>query len=456
MSDEQMTKYLQQLYEVDPTGKLAAEFTASGKLPDASVLEGYSNYTDKYVNFDDFRGDKYKTLANFYQSQDGKMPSEARMMSFQKQHPDISAQEVTDWFNKTNKYREDIVAQRKSEAGKKRREMEIKNDWNLVQHALASDYEKQRYIDDPQSAIFGKEASGLVGSSAGAKADLATGVLAGAADLVPKPGFVAVGPAIRGLRDVGHKVTDSPYQKDWSTIGSDFGKDVVFGGATFALANARRGARIASAYASPEVRGAYEVATEGKAINQSLNGLVNNMDQMDNIQLANYIKNLPESSMKSELMGLSEGFMGKGIDRDAIRDVIVKYDRAVNPEVQAAAKNVVAKGYKLPDEAPFLQKAISTEPVKKTSDKITLGLLKGADALNTGKPGYMIFSGSRTAAGRGTKPERKQTALERKIYNQQIDWYKKNYTHDWEAGFAPKQIDGDPLWEAYKEWKEGR
>jgi hypothetical protein len=61
-----------------------------------------------------------------------------------------------------------------------------------------------------------------------------------------------------------------------------------------------------------------------------------------------------------------------------------------------------------------------------------------------------IATGS-NARGKG-KPERVRTPEEKEM----IDALKAREARFWEAGFKPKKVEGDPLWEAYSEWDEDR
>jgi hypothetical protein len=62
--------------------------------------------------------------------------------------------------------------------------------------------------------------------------------------------------------------------------------------------------------------------------------------------------------------------------------------------------------------------------------------------------GQTIVKEIDTAKGRGSEP-----AVNDKLAK---DWYKQNYERDWQMGFKPNEKEGDLLWEAYKEWKEGK
>ena len=59
---------------------------------------------------------------------------------------------------------------------------------------------------------------------------------------------------------------------------------------------------------------------------------------------------------------------------------------------------------------------------------------------------------SKTASGKRSpsKPERVRTPEEQ----DQIDQIKATESRFWEAGFKPNKVEGDPLWEAYSEWKD--
>lgn len=127
------------------------------------------------------------------------------------------------------KYREENKQEREYQEGRKRREKEIKESGLISPWTLASEYSKQRYIDDPNASLFGKEGDFNPYSTQGQEelGDVIFGGTGAFADLIPGLG-VAAGPVVRGARDVSHKVSDSPYQKDWSEIGEDIGTDLMF------------------------------------------------------------------------------------------------------------------------------------------------------------------------------------------------------------------------------------
>ena len=357
---------------------------------------------------------------------------------------------------------------------------EVKDpDWKRT--LFASDYENQRYIDDPQSAIFGKQAPGLIGSSAGAKADLLSGVAAGAADVgtafIPVPGVnilanMTAGPVIRASRDVAHKVTDSPYQKDATDIAKDFGSDVGLNAVTMGLANARKAARLASNYTKPNVKQAYNLVTEGKELQNALKTL----PKVENTnEFVEAVSNLPDSELKSALQGTID-YTGKGVDLPKARDIVKAYGRDTDPTFIAMYKKAGPGGLNtmepvnadaailkalLQNQPPtnYLNKVLTTPRLTGKVDKGTYYLLKGLDKVNLGAPGTAIFETTTNVKGRGTKPEVVETESSIADFERKKEAFKQQFGESWlkfGKAFAPKEKEGDPAWEAYKEVMEGK
>ena len=158
---------------------------------------------------------------------------------------DVPREQFDEALNKMRDYYNQFVSEQENEAGRIRRQKEVK-DWGLVKQALTSDYEKQRYIDDPEAALFGEEAPSI-GSAEntrwGSMADLGLGAAGAAADALPGWGSLA-GPVIRFGRDVGHRVTNSPYQKSAEDIAKDALADVALTASTAWMPNFRREKRM--------------------------------------------------------------------------------------------------------------------------------------------------------------------------------------------------------------------
>ena len=478
MSDEQISKFLQELYAIDPEGKLAsgflgAENKAQWLKDNAQTLEGYSDYTRKYSNIDDFMGDRYKALGDLWQSQGGKIPSDARIMAFQEKHKDISKEDIYDWFEKSNKYYAEELARQEEEAGIARRAKEIKEEWGPIQKLLASDYSKQRYIHDPNASMFGKEGTFNPYSSQGQEeiSDVIFGGAGAVGDLVPGVGGSLVGPATRTLRDVYHVAKDSPYQKDASQIGRDFLADAGMNVGTAYLPTAilNRGSKLSRNISKTEsvLRDAGEV----RLANQSKQSVKEGVKQLNYNDIYNgisypdlekKIRDLPDGPMKQDLEALTR----RGASQSEIGEHLVHWESVAPTTYIPKGKNKPVE-VSVPPTAYYKGTKVNpywsntpvggyvAEQAKAGTRGRTAHVLAGfaEGARQAGEP---LVKEGYTYTGRGSEPKKVETKIEKAIIQNQKDWYKTNYERDWEMGFVPKKVDGDPLWEAYKEWKEGK
>lgn len=465
MTDEQKTKIIKNLMEVDETGALAQEFHKDPEKfmkEGPKILEGYSSYTDKYRTFDDFIGDRNKPLRDLYSDLNGDMPSSARILSFRKKHPDISEQEVVDYFNKTNEYRKQYEQEREEEAGRIRRSREINEEWSLPTKILTSDYEQERYIRDPKSASFGKESAGLLGSSLGSKMDLATGALAAGADFVPGPIGAAVGPSIRFSRDIAHVASDSPYQKSGSQIASDLLTDLGANYAAFGLANARKVARIANNIASPEVKQAIKFNETTNDINRSIKqlGRVPGGRPEEIVDTRRIIENMPETPMKAELMDATKNWYAGDVDWDRVLDIQKRYASEANFAkkglLKDIAQNNLSMSYIGKDMGQTVKpmddyaKAALLNPSLTKSQKVGVGALNLIDKINTGAPGQIVYQQLATISGkRSGDLEDKYKSYD---FNTAKAWYKKEYKRDFDLGFVPREGDDPAKIAAYEEY----
>lgn len=465
MSDEQIDVIVKKLYEVDP--QLASAFARSDDksawlTQNESVLEGYDSYTDKYKNLSDFQGSKPKVLYDLYKSLDGKMPSDARIFSVRKKHPEISPEEIRDWFEKTNAYRAEEERAIDEAGGRTRRALEIKNDWSLLQNLMASEYEKQRYINDPKSAIFGKDAPGFAGSSAGAKTDLIAGVGGAVADALPGVWGVPGGPILRAGRDVAHKVfgdKEVTGEKDWSDIGSDALKDLALNLGAYAVPNARKFERMTRGTASDAVNRALQIREIERGVEAGVDKW--NKAKMDNVVDAiKAIMTMPESPMKNELLEASKGYLEAPDKLKDLNKIVGKYGENValgdliaeDPinSVKAIKERPEPHRLKHFEVTDYLEKKAVQEPLK-GFDKVSYALRNLADQINVKYPGQVATEELSTATGRGSKPSVDDAIKARNA--QLIDELINKYSRQWDAGFEPTKIEGDPLYEAYAVWK---
>lgn len=470
MTDEEITQRLNKLAEIDP--ELIPVFLKDPDNFDYSQLEGYSAFTDKYKNVADFTGDKAKIMSDLWQQLDGKYPSDARMLSIKQQYPFINDAELKDWFDKSNAYKAEYEAEREAAAARKRRELEVK-DWGW-RDFIASDYEKQRYVDDPNAALFGEQAPNLGEAPEtrwGSAGDLATGVAGGIADVAPLPfgAQIWAGPAIRAARDIGHKVSDSPYQKEATTIGGDIVKDMGFNlGAAF-LANAKRGARIASLASDPKVGEALALADETKNIKAGAESIVKELYKdgkfaVDDVSLYKAVNEMPESELKQKLMQSVSTFgTDRPINRAEIQKAIVDYLEMSNPTLQKLDKLSLQQGKNyqvlLPQESAF-NKLAKTAPSYDDLTKLQKAQYVGnriANVINVGKAGQSFFQGTNTLRGRGNQPNIVETALRQKEKEDTINRLISSYSLLWNTKNPPPEAKDSPLIKAaWEKWKAGK
>lgn len=502
MSDEQLERIAEALNNIDQ--ELTNQFiNAKDKykwLRDmAPTLEGYTDFTDNFKNIEDFIGDRNTRLMNFYKDQKGNKPTEARMQSFLEKNSDISAKDVNDWFDKTNYWKEYEEDLRKKEADRTRREQEVegkytnindpedsnRRNWGWLRNLLASDYERKRYIDNPEEALIGEDAPALGKAKetrSGAIADLGAGVAGQVADVgtlfLPFPYNIiantTIGPAIRTGRDVAHNVTDSPYQdEDWY---SDRWKDATFNATTAGFANARKLARLAKSTSAPgKISQIYEINKLEPQLNKTLTKLTESKLPISNTnEWVNMVKDLPESPLKNELMATIDPI--KGVDVNKARDIFKAYVRDLDPQTYEIWKQANAKGglgaitnakptgkggqliqalYTTPEPRSFLKDKLMTTPLKElsTGEKIGYGALKAVDMINTGNVGSIGIEGFRNYTNKDNvkQVETPETLAK---FNVEKETMKRLHGQDWlnyGRAFAPKKKPGDPAYEAYVE-----
>ena len=472
MTKEEIQTMANKIGEVAP--KLAAQFIADPDNFDYSQLEHYTKFTDKYKNVADFTGDKAKIMSDLWQQLDGKYPSDARLLSIKEQYPFINDAELKDWFDKSNAYKAEYEAEREAAAARKKREQEVK-DWGW-RDFIASDYEKQRYLDNPSAALFGEQAPELgeaPDTRWGAIGDLSTGIAGGVADVAPLPfgAQIWAGPAIRAARDVGHKAFGTTYQKDLSDIGSDIIKDMSFNlGAAF-LANAKRGARIASLASDPKVGEALAIADETRNIQKGIQEVAPYAtypkDAADvakgmksDAELYTAVHNMPESELKNELIPLVSNFTNRPINRAAINEQFAKYSLEANPTAIKMNKALLRQN-QLPmsfeGNSNFYNRALTSPSFEdlSTKNKLMYGANRAVEKVNVGYPGQAAIQGMNTATGRGTSPNIIETALRQKEKEDTINRLISSYSLLWNKKNPPPEAKDSPMIKAaWEKWSK--
>lgn len=368
---------------------------------------------------------------------------------------DVQKEQFDKALSNMSKFWEDEKRAREYNAGRIKRTQEIK-DWPLWKQVLASDYAKQRYINEPEKSIFSDEGEWY--NKGDDVSDLAYGIAGAAGDALPGYGTF-VGPAVRAVRDIQHKVTDSPYQKEWSDIGQDALSDAAinFGVEYMPTAILNRGRKAGKNIGkSDEVFSDYAAemnfAQRQHANDAAFEYLNKNLDMFADARVAQIrVNSMPESDIKNDMLKLVNS------DKYSKREV----ERYMDAYQKANENGIDAYTYVKSNSNVRPNKNIKTDNLGENtidffkSKERLMGLPEsklrtGVAKLSTkyAPAGQTIVKEIDTAKGRGSTPEADKQLVK--------DWYKQNYARDWELGFKPNEKEGDPLWEAYIEWKEGK
>lgn len=378
-----------------------------------------------------------------------------RRQIYEDNFKDVQQEQFDKALSNMSKFWEDEKRAREYNAGRIKRTQEIK-DWPLWKQVLASDYAKQRYINEPEKSIFSDEGEWY--NKGDDVSDLAYGIAGAAGDALPGYGTF-VGPAVRAARDIQHKVTDSPYQKEWSDIGQDALSDAAinFGVEYMPTAILNRGRKAGKNIGkSDEVFSDYAAemnfAQRQHANDAAFEYLNKNLDMFADARVAQIrVNSMPESDIKNDMLKLVNS------DKYSKREV----ERYMDAYQKANENGIDAYMYVKSNSNVRPNKNIKTDNLGENtidffkSKERLMGLPEsklrtGVAKLSTkyAPAGQTVVKEIDTAKGRGSTPEADKQLVK--------DWYKQNYARDWELGFKPNEKEGDPLWEAYIEWKEGK
>jgi len=440
-----------------------------------------------------------------------------------------------EYLAKMKQYYDQEKASQNKETGRIRRKREVDN-WvsdggllGIIRSLLSSDYEKQRYIDDPESALFGEQAPSF-GSAEntrwGSLADLGLGAASAVGDAIPGAGSIVVGPGFRAARDVGHKLTGSPYQKDWTDIAKSIASDMAISGATYALPNFRKFQRVADKAIPPvpeSVIARDAINDEVKALRTGIagntfgknpytdqpydlldlvrNDVYNMTEGMRDDLFRVMVNDMPDSYLKNELKGLASqntidwskaraavenanslsrslasgeqmrdvfrGMHSRSIDKEA--EPWLEYSATATTKKQQPVRENVNRvvNNKLEMDVPDIHRPPIYQVEKKTLNPLEQAILASFDptpeeikqALKSQRFHKIFDKGSSATANwlatlSGSRSRADAKRVRTSEEQDQIDSLKATEARFWEAGFEPKKIEGDPLWEAYSEWKE--
>lgn len=416
---------------------------------------------------------------------------------YQDDFSDVPREKFEETLSKMKSYYDQEVTQRKADADKEKRKREVK-DWGW-RDFLASDYEKQRYVEDPQAALFGEQAPGLGKAPStrwDAGTDLGLGVAAAVADLSPAKLAIAVGPGLRFARDAKHKVMDSPYQRNWKDILTGLGADVALNAATYGLPNYRRTQRIMDKVL-PEVpanvMAKEAMETESKAIftgaEMVMPAISERSPLTEDARRAAFlkaVKEMPDSQMKKELNALADDVNIDWARADAIvRNNLGAATMVSTPELREKSRAVLlnrdenAPLWKFADEAPNPEKPSTshmwtdpntgvTRPImpRQKYDPLTRKMLetteptakdvKDAATRRAWEKNFARFSPgvANTAPNVTNQRERFKGSVdvvETPEERETLEAIKAQEERFWKAGFKPNK-NGSLLYKAYEEW----
>lgn len=333
---------------------------------------------------------------------------------------------------------------------------EVKN-WPWYKKLLASEYAKERYIKDPETSIFsdkgewfnkGEDISDLLYGGAGAVADMLPGI-----------GGTLVGPAVRGMRDVQHKLSDSKYQKDWDEIGTDLGKDLALNVGVDYLPTGLTllGGRIARG-GSFEAAAKYSKALEdSEQIGKDLarfgyDAALDNVDKLSKMSTKDMKREMGKvkndnfkNALETAVERNDKGVITK-VDKDKVQDVVTDYWTSNKPGT--VSKNWNKFLYKEGEPTQMYKQTMDShagpwiDQMMKATDASKLEKVAGRFLRTWEKAGDRV---AKTAANAGlgvgyvarpsTKPQESVT----------------NKENRWSKGFATLEEQKTP---EYKEWKD--
>jgi len=461
-------------------GDLADQFLKNPNAFDFTVLERDPNFTDKYANVAGFVGDKYKVLQDLYVQFDGKKPTDTRFESLKVKYPFLDRNELNEWFDKTNEFKKEYEQERENEAKRQERVKEVERDWPLPKKLVTTDYEKQRYINEPEKALFGEQAPSW-GSAENTRwrsmGDLAAGALGTAADLVPTPvhSEIWAGPVVRGLLDASYYGT--PYQRKPEDIISDLAQDMSINAGAELFQNwrrAKRGERKLLNQSSDLARH-MNVVDETKNISGSINKIENLINNKAGVtDIVNAINELPDSELKKELMSKTSGPL-REVRKGDVEEILNNYrtyisERTKNDYVKELGSKFYepkpmpnvpqeADDFALPNNEYMRRVLLAPDKLSKIDKAKEQGIRLFDFAYNNISTPVTKFAGRETANLRKFSNEDKKNIVANILAQEEqkdnINRIISSYSLLWNKDKPPMEAKDSPLIEAaWKKWKK--
>ena len=418
-----------------------------------SKLENYELYTSKYNNFDDFIGNKFKILYDLYDQVDGKYPSKARIKTLQEKYPNITEEDIKQYFDLSKKYQEEYEKQDKYEVARKRREKEVKN-WDPIRNALTSEYEKARYINEPEKALFGKDAPALgkaPETRIDAMVDLGLGTGAAVAELYPGWGGAIAGPAIRFGRDAYHHIGDDKYAKDWMDIAKDRGMDFTTNWAIARLPNFRKQNKMTAGMGGKNVNKYLNAEDYANSLKKQLDNFpgIAELKDIPNTELLVRVKSLPEGELKNRLTPYVSDIFN--IDRAGIADEIARHREQIDLFEKKMKRNFYNAATEIGREKctpyPYMgnreieQELIVLPDLSNWEKNLSMPIAKGTRRML----GSYSDQAMRLGSDAGIFPGKSNTKIEGEP---------QNLVRDFLLGFIPNEYAPDWVKGAYNHWRD--
>lgn len=359
---------------------------------------------------------------------------------------DVSREDFDKALSNMANYWDTEIKNREYEAGVKRREKEVKN-WNAARQLLASEYEKERYIKEPEKAIFGKEAPApfeAPETRGEALFDLGTGVAAGASELYPGWGGAIAGPTIRGLRDIYH-YNFSDYKKDLGDIAKDIGFDLATNVGIQTLPNFRKEKKMIAG--NTPIDNVLKAEDISKSMKKDLESFptVSELEKIDDVDLYKRIDSLPEGILKENLKKYAPN--PYSIDRAGIVDELDRgyklVDVGENKNIRASINTLIDAGEEIYpkigerayETTVLLQPELSnSQKIAKQAKSTTRKLLTdyGDQSMRIGTD-LGFFPGKKSSPAEGPNI---------------------NLTREFLMGNVPNENAPDWMKQQYKQWRE--
>lgn len=431
------------------------------------IFETHENLAVDWNNSDlsKFNKDKWTRLRETFGSDDSKNPfnkPEADLKAkWQKDFKDMTFGDFKKNVETMSKHWETEKKAREYNAGRYQRQKEVKE--GGPKWWLASEYSKNRYINEPEKSLFSSE--GDIINKGDDFRDVALGAAGFVGDFLPG-GKAVVGPAIRAYRD--YENFNTPYGKAIDDIVKE---RLLDAGTTFGAAwlpNFRKGKRMVGEAGKdiPLVGNALESAAFTESIKDTNKGLgiLTMTNDLDVAKKA--IDAMPDNSIKGRLLKEFGDFhqYGNAVSEGAFMERLKAIANAEIKDLNMYTITKEGKNFKPvnTEELGVNVPGLYTSPQRAVGEKAAI---KNADIKQAARFTPEVGPVGAFIRDKALPVERQleQGAAKQVMHQYEADvkdkdrilkdWYIKNYARDWELGFKPNEKDGDPLWEAYKEYK---